>query len=284
VGGKRTSADIAVNVMSYGEFVVTNGSFIADYNGLYGVVRSSGGVITVVDSAIDSNVADVNGASVIVGSDTLFHVGGKASVAAAQLNAQKLILDSPLEAQVHIKPNYSGGARSDIFGVVGYDFKDAVLEVAASATNFVNDVTLEKGVVVTNSAGAAYLAWAGAIDQATNSFSFDNIELYLVGDLPEMPPVFVPAEPSPIAFVSIARNDTGTHWLLRLTNAVEKCRYYLFTDTSLEDGFDISADGTGSSADLTAENDGEFTFEVPVSAEPQMFFKVLALPEEASNR
>jgi hypothetical protein len=64
---------------------------------------------------------------------------------------------------------------------------------------------------------------------------------------------------------------------------VAKCRYFLYQDESLEDGFVVPSDGSGSVQSLTATEDGEFMFEVPVTDKPQLFFKVLALPETVSQ-
>jgi hypothetical protein len=295
-GGKRASSDIAINILTSGQLVLTNNSSVTGYEGLYAVARSSGGAISVFDSVVASNKVS-QGAAIVVGSDTLFTVGDISSVSSntnvyeyanpvpanVQLNASRLRLASNLDAQVHITPNYAGGAREDLFGFVDFDYGDDWDNLSASASNFVNDVTSERGVVVTNSIGNAYLSWGSAINAETKSFTANGVTYHLVGELPYIPPVYIPAEPVDISFVSISKNPEGTFWQLRLVNAVAKCRYFLYQDESLEDGFVVPSDGSGSVQSLTATEDGEFMFEVPVTDKPQLFFKVLALPETVSQ-
>jgi hypothetical protein len=254
------------------------------------VARSGGGAISIFNSSVEGNaVGSVGGAAVVVGSDTSLCVGARASVAGnsfsggalanVQLNASRLTLSSPLETEFYVTPNHIGGASYSIFGVVGFDYGGDLQVLSASASNFINDITLEKGVVVTNSAGSAYLAWAGAFAAGGDSVTSNGEKFYLAGARPELPPSILPAEPVAIAFVSIAKNAAGTHWQLKLTPAVEKCRYFLYAIDSLSDGFVLPADGAGAEQSFTATADGEFMFEVPVSADDKRFFKVLALPE-----
>jgi hypothetical protein len=66
--------------------------------------------------------------------------------------------------------------------------------------------------------------------------------------------------------------------MLKISDAVAKCWYYLYSTNSISGGFRIDGGANTPSAAVNAAEDGELTFKVPASGE-SMFWKVLARPE-----
>ncbi len=295
VASSSSADDTVVWVAFGGEFTMLNGASIEGCSStatdtslrVGSAVRSLGGKV-ILNGCSVKNCTGVAGGALYFGSGTIVEIGGETTVVSNTLQsgesaniviaATRLTLVSELKDIVGVMPIYSSGGSTNIFASVSQTYDGDLDSLTNSASMFVNDITGDVGVVVTNVLGEAFIAWASAIDRENLALEVDHEEYYLVGQLPEPPLPVVPlAEPLPIGFTSIELRDDGT-CVLRLTNAVMRCRYYLYTTNSLVGGFVIPDDGSGAKINFVSDVDGEFGFEVPVAQENQ-FFKVLALPE-----
>lgn len=192
-------------------------------------------------------------------------------------------LDSPLSATADVCCNPGVGGSTNIFCAVSDDYPGDLASLVASAERFTRDRTGSKvhAVVVTNLEGKAFFAWADCMtadrpscvgrDQQTYYYAAGTI--YEPDDPPPPPP---PVEPTAIAFTSIELADGQV--VLKFTNGVTSCRYFLYATNSLDGGFEVPSDGSGAISEFTASADGEQTFSVPVTDEVIRFFKALALP------
>lgn len=290
------SADDTVVWVSFGgEFTMRNGASIEDCFSttvdsslrVGSAVRSLGGKV-VLNGCSVKGCSGVSGGALYFGSGTVVEIGGETTVVGNTLQsgesaniilaATRLTLVSELKDVIGVMPVYSSGGSTNIFASVSPTYDGDIVSLTNSAAMFVNDITEDVGVLVTNVQGEAFIAWAASIDRESLSLEVNHEEFYLVGELPEIVvPVEPPAEPLPIGFTGIELQDDGV-CLLRLTNAVMKCRYYLYATNSLVGGFVIPQDGSGACTNFVSDVNGEFGFEVPVTQEAQ-FFKVLALPE-----
>jgi hypothetical protein len=164
-----------------------------------------------------------------------------------------------------------GRVSSTYLGTVGGDFT----AVTNGAAMFVNDVDGSFGVVATNSVDAAadvLLVWRSSL-AADGTYTDASGDVYIgIVDVVDV----TGAEPLPIAFTSISRD--GDFYTLKISDAVAKCWYYLYSTNSISGGFRIDGGANTPSAAVNAAEDGELTFKVPASGD-SMFWKVLARPE-----
>lgn len=222
----------------------------------------------------------VSGALRIVGNTRLD--GTTADNVVVQKSAQ-LVLAGELtgDAQIGITPGSFTDA--DRIGIVENCWSWEYGALTNSAVRFVNDLTGERGVVVTNAASpTALLVWRSALtDGVYTAVAADGTTTVYgaLGDGSEVPvppdgPADVYAQPDPIAFTAIDRLDDGA-WRLTLATGVEWCVYTLYGAPALPPMWSAVTNVTLSAREIAA--DGSFSFTVDAST-TNRFWRVTAEP------
>lgn len=298
--GVRDAA--AVTVWERGVFTMESGAAIVnsgnDYtnavlaaSGIGGAVHLSnatgyfrGGVIEWCWADRAGGVVAGNGSTVYVSGDLRVVDNTKLDMETLDnfvvQDSSSLYLDGELtgEAEIGMTP----GVNADT-NFIGYVENWQAWDYAAltnSAVRFVNDVTGDRGVAVTNAAeSTALLVWRAALSNPSNGVYTVTADdgtrtVYAqVGDGSEVPD-FIVVNPSPIAFTSIDRLDDGS-WNFTLTNGVAHCVYTLWGAPVLPPAWTV-ATNVVLAADAIAP-DGSFTFTVGADT-TNRFWKATAEP------
>ena len=143
------------------------------------------------------------------------------------------------------------------------------------AVSYANNRQMEVGV---------YTATATFSGDAENYEAIDDMTATLTiafnSEIPPTPPSGEdPAQPLPVAFTSVLGADGN--WTLSLETAVEKCWYSLYETNSISGGFGIEGVAPVEVRQATSADVPTMTFEPRPATGEQLFWKVIAEPEDA---